>query len=424
MTRWATVSGGLKFPAEPDALRVGGAEFLTAAMRDFGTLPPDNEVVTVNRFQECAGGSTGRKAMLDVTYRRPGPPTELFVKFSRDFDNPRRDRGRSQMDLEVRFAELSAQTRLPVAVPVCVFAAYQDATCTGILVTERIGYESGCIERHYDKCLDYSMPDALGHYEALLSSVARLAGAHRAGALPASIDDRFRFDAEKVGVGKQVRRSDAQHRARARRLVEFADGHRRLLPDAVRRPDFVQRMLTDVSRIAAAEDTVMAWLHDTDSHAALCHWNANVDNAWFWRDDLGRLQCGLMDWGCVSVMNVAMALWGALCSAETSLWSAHLDHLLEHFAAEFAAAGGPPLDRDLLRNQLLLYAAVMGVAWLLDTPEVVHAAVPDLSRETDRYDPRISADESVRAPLLMLSNVLWLWDTEEFGALLDRVPER
>lgn len=418
MTRWASADG-LLFPAEPDALLVGGADFLTTAMHRFGALPSDNRITAVTSFSECGGGSTGRKVLLDVDYLQPGPPTELFVKFSRDFDDPRRDRGSSQMALEVRFAALSAAVVLPIPVPVCLFGAYQDDTRTGILVTERIGYGSGSVERHYEKCLDYTMPDPLGHYRALLTGVARLAGAHRSGRLPASVDDEFAFDAERVSVGKRVRCDGAELLDRVRRVRDFGAAHPGLLPGMT---GFADRMLDDVARVAAAEDGVLAWLQNTGAHNALCHWNANVDNAWFWRDSDGVLHCGLMDWGCVSVMNVAMALWGALCSAETDLWRDHLDELLEHFATEFTTAGGPELDTALLRTQLVLYAVVMGVAWLLDTPRMVRAAIPDLAKVDDRRDPRISGTEAVRAPLLMLSNVLHLWETEDVGALLGRVP--
>lgn len=68
---------------------------------------------------------------------------------------------------------------------------------------------------------------------------------------------------------------------RIRRLAEFGDEHPGLLPEAANSAGFVERMLADVGRIAAAEDTVIAWLRDTGAHSALCHWNANVDNAWF-----------------------------------------------------------------------------------------------------------------------------------------------
>ena len=42
----------------------------------------------------------------------------------------------------------------------------------------------------------------------------------------------------------------------------------------------------------------------------------------------GVLHCGLMDWGCVSQMNLGMALWGAMSGAETDMWDRHLDELL------------------------------------------------------------------------------------------------
>lgn len=423
MTGWVTGdTTGLAIPADPATLRAAGPEFLTTAIRRFGILAADNKVSRVLRFEECGGGSTGRKALLDVEYERPQPGlrTELFVKFSRDLDNPRRDRGKSQMELEVGFAALSVRTDLPVAVPACVFADYHRESCTGILVTERIAYGTGSVEPHYDKCLDYTMPNALEHYEALLGSVARLAGVHRSGRLPVTVAEQFRYDADKVTVGKRVRHSTADRIERVRALTAFGSAH----PGLMSAPTgaFTDRMLADVERIAAAEDAIMAWLHGTGDHIALCHWNANVDNAWFWRTTEGALRNGLMDWGCVSIMNVAMALWGSLCSAETEMWEKYLDHLLTHFATEYAGAGGPDLDPVILRTQLMLYVAVMGVAWLLDTPGFLAAAVPDLAEIADRHDPRISSDESVRAPLLMLNNMLYLWETEDFGALLTRLP--
>ena len=110
-------------------------------------------------------------------------------------------------------------------------------------------------------------------------------------------------------------------------------------------------MADEVIAIAAQEDAVLADLNATTAHVALCHWNANVDNAWFWREAGGRLRCGLLDWGCVSEMNVAMPLWGALCSAETQMWDLHLEHILGCFGREFEDAGGPALDVGLVRRQ-------------------------------------------------------------------------
>src|SRR6187431_2755209 len=105
---------GLHFPADADALRAGDAAFLTAAFRRSGALAGDNAVATVDDLREFRGGSTGRKALLSVSYRYPCDlPRDLFVKFSRDFDDPARDLGRSQMAFEVRFALLTRAPGFP-----------------------------------------------------------------------------------------------------------------------------------------------------------------------------------------------------------------------------------------------------------------------------------------------------------------------
>ena len=110
---------GLAIPADPAGLRGGGARFLTDAFRASGALADGNSVTSVTGFREVTGGSTGRKVVLSVQYDKPQPGlhTDLFVKFSRDLDNLVRDRGKTQMEPEVRFATLSRVPGFPIAVP-------------------------------------------------------------------------------------------------------------------------------------------------------------------------------------------------------------------------------------------------------------------------------------------------------------------
>ena len=96
----------------------------------------------------------------------------------------------------------------------------------------------------------------------------------------------------------------------------------------------------------------------------------------------------------------------------------HLDELLQTFVTEFRRCGGPALNPDRLRRHTLLYAAAMGVAWLLDVPALISARF-GASVPGDRTDPRIKDDESVRAPLQMLSNLLSQWEHRRIGELLD-----
>lgn len=409
---------GLPFPADPAALLSGGESFLTNAFRAAGAQ--DAGVTSISAFQEIRGGSTGRKVALSVEYQGGGLGlhTDLFVKFSRDFDDPVRDRGKTQMEPEVRFATLSRVPGFPIAVPSVVFADYDRRTGTGILITERIPFGFNGIERQYHKCLDYDMPDAVGHYRALLTALARLAGTYGPGRLPGQLAVHFPLDVQAATVGERTPLSADKLDRRVAQLAAFVDAHRGLVPDDVRSPEFLARLREDVPRVAGHEHAVTRGLAADSDYVALCHWNANVDNAWFWREGDGVLRCGLLDWGCVGQMNMGMALWGAMSGAETSMWDQHLDELLHMFVAEVQRYGGPTLDPDRLRRHTLLYAAVMGVAWLLDVPALIHKRFGTAPPES-RTDPRIRDDESVRAPLQMLSNLLSLWRRHRVGDLLE-----
>ena len=408
---------GLAIPADPNALRGGGARFLTEAFRASGVLADGNAVTAVTEFREVAGGSTGRKVVLSVEYARPQPDlhTDLFVKFSRDPDNPVRDRGRTQMEPEVRFAALSRTPGFPIAVPAVQFGDYDRETGTGILITERIPFGRGGIERQYHKCLDYDMPDQIGHYRALLTALGRLAGTYGSGRLPAQLAAHFPLDVRAATVGNRTPVGADKLDRRVAQLAEFVEANPGLVPASVGSPEFLARLREEVPRVARHEHTIMSQLANDSDYVALCHWNANIDNAWFWRD--GVLCCGLLDWGCVGQLNMGMAIWGAMSGAETDLWNEHFDELLELFVSEVERVGGPRLDPDRLRRHTLLYAATMGVAWLLDVPALIRARFGDTAPGS-RMDPRIAADESVRAPLQMLANVLNLWDRNRMESLV------
>lgn len=412
--RWVTGDRtGLSFPADPAAIRDGGTAFLGKACE----VP----VRRIIRCGEVIGGSTGRKMVLDVAYDDPAAdlPTELFVKFSRDFDDPVRDRGRTQMESEVTFAMLSRTPGFPIAVPRALFADYHRDTGTGILISERIAFGTKGIEPQYQKCLDYEMPSPVEHYRAILTSAARLAGTHRSGRLPSQLIDQFPIDLRAAAVGQPPPLTPEKLQRRIARFSDFAVASPGLLPDSVRSPDFHARLAAEAPLVFEHEPSIWRRLTEAADYIALSHWNANVDNAWFWSDADGVLRCGLMDWGCVSQLNVAMAIWGAMSAAETAMWDNHFDEFSGLFCDEVRACGGPHLDPGELQRQVVLYAVLMGVTWLMDVPPLIRTKATDA---TSRTDPAIEDDESVRAPLQMLANVLNLWARSDIGGMLGELP--
>ena len=122
--------------------------------------------------------------------------------------------------------------------------------------------------------------------------------------------------------------------------------HPGLLPANVGLAAVHVRLRDDAPRFLRTRTAVWDYLAGDPDYIALCHWNANVDNAWFWRDTGSALHCGLMDWGCAGQMNVAMAIWGAMSGAETEMWDHHLDELLQP-----VRRGGKPLRRARSQRQ-------------------------------------------------------------------------
>ena len=411
----------LKIPAHGEALRRGGSAFLTEAFRATGALAADNRVTHIAQCEEIVGGSTGRKLLLSVEYEKPGPPSRLFVKFSRDFDDAARDRGRVQMESEVRLALLSRLPEFPIRVPACLYADYDPESETGILITERVAFGVGGIEPLHEKCLDYEIPAPLEHYRAIVRALARLAGTHKAGRFPSDVAQQFPFDPGKLAVARRAPFTAEQLKDRAERYAEFAGEFPQLLPANIRSPEFLARFVVEAPRFADHEESMKRFLNSKPDFIALCHWNAHIDNAWFWRNRRGGLECGLMDWGHVSQMNVAMALWGTLSGAEVELWDDRLDALLALFVSEFAACGGPALDPGELKFHMQLYIAMMGLNWLLDATSTVRKQVPELATVKDRFDPRFRTNERARAQMQILTVFLNLWQKQDFGAVLDRL---
>jgi hypothetical protein len=415
--RWARGGHfGLDVPGDAAALLADGPGFLTRAFRACGSLPDGNAVRRVLGSREFVGGGTGRKLLLTVEYEEPGPelPEELFVKFSRNFDDPLADSGRTQMPSEAAVALLSRSPEFPVPVPAVLFADVDPESCTGLIVTECIPFGRGGVEPHRPKCMDYAVPDQVGHYEAILRGLARLSGAHRAGRLSPEFDRRFPYDRERASAAFGRAVPEAKVLQWATRLFDFADRHPQLFPDSVRTPGLRERFLADLPVVLAAGDRIRQVLHGDPDLIAFAHWNANIDNCWFRRGADGRLEAGFLDWANAGQLSVAQSITGAISGAEPALWEEHLDELLTVFVDEYAAGGGPRLDLDEVRLHVLLMAA-SGVSHSMGSPIALTREVGDVAALESRWDPRLVEHENARIQLHMTVKTLSLWQSFGLG---------
>jgi hypothetical protein len=411
---------GVPFPTTIEPLLDLGTGFLTEAFHAAGTLARDNRVVSVARSEEFFGGGMGRKLVLHLTYARndPGLHSELFAKFPRNFGDPLRELFGPLMEPEVRFALLSRREGFPITVPKCYFADYDSSTKTGLLITERIAYGTGAIEPFQDKCLDYELREPLPHYQALTRAIARLAGSHRAGYFGAEIDRQFPFVPDKVDIGARIPYTPHQLRQKLDKLRSFAAENPGFFPDALGPSGFLERFCADAPLVLEHELEIRRHLNGKADCIALCHWNLNPDNAWFWRDRAGLLQAGLLDWGSVAQMNVAQSFYGMTCAAETEFLERHEPALMRLFVEEYRASGGPALDVEEFAYLVKLSIALLGVAWILDAPSLVEAQLPGVRTIRDRFDSRLRNDFLARCQLQLLIVMLNEWRVHDVGAAL------
>ena len=414
---------GLEIPADAATLVSGGADFLTKAFHTSGALAANNRVSRIAKVEEFFGGGTGKKLSLTLAYELPEPglSERLFIKFSRNFDSELWDRARFTMISEANFAVLSRAPEFPVTVPACLFADVESASGTGLIISECITYGRDGVEALYPKCLDYTVPEPVEHYRAILKGLAKLSGAHRGGRLSPEFDRKFPYDRKQASAVFAIRVPEEKLVQRANRMFDFIGRFPKLFPQNVRAPAFREQFIRDIPDLVAAEERIREMLYGNSEFIAFAHWNANIDNCWFWRDGAGALQCGFMDWANAGQISMAQAVSGAISGAEPAIWNEHLDELLTAFIEEYAVQGGPRLSLDEMRLHILLIVAVSGLTHSMGAPIAIERDIEDIDALEGYQDARFREHENARIQLHMMTKMLNVWRTRNLGDVVRKL---
>ena len=417
---------GIAMPAHPNALRQAGVEWLTLVFRAYGALQADNAVARISQCEAFEAGNSGEKLLLTVEYARPDPGlhSQLFVKFSRCFSDPFRDRRAHEMRGEVRLAALSRHPAFPVAVAKPYFADFDPASGIGLLITQRILYGEGGIEPRQVKNMDHELANPLEYYRATVTALAKLAAAHQSGRLSPQVERLFPFTAQAPAAELPVPWDAVQLREKATAIAALIASCPQLFPANLTSKEFSARFARDTQLFLQHDAAVRKFLFADPRFIALGHWNTHIDNAWFWRDGAGVLHAGLLDWGMVRQMNVATALWGGLSGADLWVLDGHLGHLLALFAEVLEADGGPLIAPEELGLHFDLAVGLITLALMMDTPALLVSRMPDIARASGRRDPMLQQDKVVQGFLHTFTAALNLWDRRDFAASLERALAR
>mmetsp|Transcript_58812 Transcript_58812/g.164223 ORF Transcript_58812/g.164223 Transcript_58812/m.164223 type:complete len:541 (+) Transcript_58812:148-1770(+) len=451
---------GLHFPIGLKALRKAGPRWLTKAFHAAGTLPASNFVEAITRWSELPtsgpelAGGAGVKVCFSVRYARPDPELHesLFCKmpwpFSSGSDGPRPLPGAERISGDdAHRAELSnglwgrdgdalelsahvfLEPLLPVRTPKCYFADISRRTTNYILITEQIPFGSlDCGSKRsilpaVGKYYDCTLRNPEEYYYALFAAQARIAGYDKLGRYNEHAEVFSPWPPKAPGpVTAQARRMRGMTAKRAAESgSEFASTLAPLLfPADAREPAFLERLVGELAFCGQyAQDIANYQMADLD-YVALVHANLCVDNAFFWRDEGGLLDCGLIDWFATGRTPFGMNLWMCLIPAPPETFAGHVEGLCRCFAAEYARHGGPAIPADALLERLYL-AMISQVALAgggLAThvfPRVRREAWPDIEHFMDE---RVQSDILVRCVVLNVIHGYTSWARNDFVQLL------
>mmetsp|Transcript_12955 Transcript_12955/g.40419 ORF Transcript_12955/g.40419 Transcript_12955/m.40419 type:complete len:662 (+) Transcript_12955:133-2118(+) len=448
---------GLEFPWSEELLRDYGAKWLTDAFRAAGTLDGGNKVMQVmleKRIKITAGNNAG-KFLFEVKYAKSQPNlhTKLFAKVpftmtpATKTDRLSSSVYKQPMDLcELQTYRLF-EASLPVRTPKFYYGDISNETSNFVLITERIPYAEidgrkdelrpFDIEGPYDKCKDFQLRGSVREYYLLLMRMmGRIAGAHKSGRFaseeviaanltrpPAGPENPMAYGFNPTGASGEPPES---YRRKLDTAVKFfGETARVVFPSYAREKWFHDKFAATMLTWSAYQGEIEYFKIVSPDYVALGHNNLNVDNAYFWRDEQGVLDCGVIDWGGFGVSNLGHKIYWILNCSDFEHIEANLTAYIEVFIAAYHEHGGPLLDAELVRMHIFLTAIANLSQMMQAIPNCFSmCAAKEWETIKDRHDPRISENingkSTLRSTLRQVDNGLRF--LEELQA--DRVLER
>lgn len=400
---------GLKFPHSAKQIEEFGASWLTEALHKYKTLPADNSVKKLVSVEPLmlsgfnAAGGAGPKAFITVEYEKPDPNlhTHLFAKLPWDPHAPpgtypgvpsdtaafyRKAASGADGEGPEIYAALLLETAFPFTIPKLYFGDINRDTTNFIHIYGRIAFgpqpdhQNGKVIKHYErkpfeilpvqgKYQDFLADDPHAIYTQILRSMGALGGFDHQGAFDFLLGPITKFGPDDWLKHNTPRpkRTPKAFEVKQRGMSHWVDPAVNFVANVA--PQLFSAEAKDATTLESYKsmmsslgpymDDIQGYLGNTSDHIAAMHGNLQTDNAFFWRDEDGNLDSGLLDWGGFSRRPYIMAFLGVRCPPELNVNGA--EALMKCFCDEFERHGGPHLDwEEVLRKYRLVL--IIGLA--------------------------------------------------------------
>lgn len=187
-----------------------------------------------------------------------------------------------------------------------------------------------------------------------------------------------------------------------------------LFTPRVRDASFLSKFKDDATFACSYLSDITWYQKNNEDFITLVHSNLQVDNAYFWRDENGVMQCGLLDWFMCSRAPFVNSFLGGMCGAEGHVLAEHDVGLMQCFASEYHKHGGPMVDVDdlVLRLRLGLLATTIDSCRYVQTD--ILGEVPRKDWNQMRTVEDVSAGPwNARCRVMALLNLLDYWSRRD-----------
>jgi len=356
----------MPFPHTPAQLEEFGKDWLTRAFQAAGTLPMDNSVQRVVSVRGFAGGGAGFKADLVVEYAKPDENlhTDLFVKLPLDISNKNRMFciHLAQEPSELIFNRYYAKS-LPFRAPKCYFGDWSSKTTNWILISEKLQFADRAtrgqrqhafkFEAPALKGMDWVLNDKAEKYYALWRVQAMLAAYAHSGQLGEQIHKVFEKTSHAPLIFPMAEKIFKPYVEQTQDFVlNVAPG---FFPTDISNREYLQKLEAEVLEVHKSIHCFNDYLSANAKDAyGLFHPNLQLDNGFYWVDEQGRTDAGLLDWGGMAFLTFGNSLGSNLMCADAEVRVGHLAGLASCFVSTLREFGGPQLDATYFYRHVAL----------------------------------------------------------------------
>mmetsp|Transcript_75622 Transcript_75622/g.200613 ORF Transcript_75622/g.200613 Transcript_75622/m.200613 type:complete len:200 (+) Transcript_75622:1-600(+) len=142
----------------------------------------------------------------------------------------------------------------------------------------------------------------------------------------------------------------------------------------------------------------------------LCHPNAQLDNAFYWKNAAGDIRCGLIDFGMTQYNSMTSCIGNGWMGAEYDMLDEHEEGLVKCFIDCYHTETGVRFDYDdfymhvKLTQAIVFYGCCVNVRWLYTLMK--KDAWKDIK---DRRDKRVDNAFLIRCYYVQLVLFLGMW---------------